>query len=627
MQIKSAFVAAAILAFCDALAIRSPYVVKETHFVPKEWQKQDRAHGGETISLQIGLKQGKFEELDRHLHEGKHYAKHTMNKFVLTKVVSDPDHSRYGQHLSAEEVDELVRPTSQTHDLVHDWLQENGIELENLSYSTAKDWIIVHLPIEQVEKLIDTEYHNYKHHDGSVVARATSWSLPSHLHDHIDTIQPTTSFFRAEKNIATYIEGGAEIPQGYKTPSNQTIAAVCNATSVTPQCFETLYQTKDYKPKALDKNNIAFNNFLAEVPIRPDGKLFLQKYRPELVEQAARFSQISIDNGPVQDGPLTANQTAEGKSREANLDFQAIAGISKNTPIISYSTGGEPPFIPDITTPTNTNEPYLIWVNYLLAQKDLPKIVSTSYGDSEQTVPRSYAERVCKQFAQAGARGTTLFFSSGDSGLGGTDKCYTNDGKNTYQFNPNFPASCPYVTAVGATMNFAPEEAVFRPSRNTSAGFRDFYAGGSGFSNYFDRPTWQGNMVPQYIKGLKGLYDGLYNKKGRAYPDLAAQGLYFAYVWNGTEGTISGTSASAPLTAGIFSLFNDALIASGKPVLGWLNPWLYKKGYKGLNDILKGSSHGCNVDGFPVTEGWDPVTGWGTPNFPKLLKAAGAKEH
>jgi tripeptidyl-peptidase-1 len=43
----------------------------QTHFVPKEWQKQDRAHGGETISLQIGLKQGKFEELDRHLHEGK----------------------------------------------------------------------------------------------------------------------------------------------------------------------------------------------------------------------------------------------------------------------------------------------------------------------------------------------------------------------------------------------------------------------------------------------------------------------------------------------------------------------------------------------------------------------------
>ncbi len=75
MQIKSAFVASAILAFCDALATpiraRSPYVVKETHYVPKEWERQDRAHGGRTISLQIGLKQGRFEELDRHLNEGK----------------------------------------------------------------------------------------------------------------------------------------------------------------------------------------------------------------------------------------------------------------------------------------------------------------------------------------------------------------------------------------------------------------------------------------------------------------------------------------------------------------------------------------------------------------------------
>jgi tripeptidyl-peptidase-1 len=92
-------------------------------------------------------------------------------------------------------------------------------------------------------------------------------------------------------------------------------------------------------------------------------------------------------------------------------------------------------------------------------------------------------------------------------------------------------------------------------------------------------------------------------------------------------GTISGTSASTPLTAGIFALVNDALIASGKSPLGWLNPWLYKKGYKGLNDITKGSSYGCNTQGFPVTSSWDPITGFGTPNFPQLLNLAGAKVH
>jgi tripeptidyl-peptidase-1 len=539
--------------------------------------------------------------------------------------VSDPDHDRYGHHLSADEVDDLVAPSSETYDLVHEWLRENGISTDNLGYSSAKDWIIVHLPIEMVESLLDTEYHTYKHKDGSVVARTTSWSLPRHLHDHIDTVQPTTSFFRGAAQEATYIDEVAEVPASYKTPANSSISAVCNVTSVTPECFETLYKTKWYKTQASSKNSIGFTNYLGEIPIRPDAKLFLEKYQPKAVSQAYAFKALSIDNGPVQDGPLTANQSTTGISREANLDVQAIAGISYKTPITSFSTGGSPPFTPDLNTPTNTNEPYLVWVNWLLSQRSIPRIISTSYGDDEQTVPRSYAERVCKQFAQVGARGTTLFFSSGDHGVGSTNTCYTNDDKKTYQFLPSFPASCPYVTAVGATMNFEPEESAYRPSRNTSAGFRDLYASGSGFSNYFSRPYYQDKVVPKYVKNLGDTYEGLYNKSGRGYPDLSAQGLYFAYFWNGTEGTISGTSASCPLTSGIFSLVNDALIASGKPALGFLNPWLYKKGYKGLTDVKKGFSYGCNVQGFPVTEGWDPVTGFGTPDFPKLVKLAGAR--
>jgi tripeptidyl-peptidase-1 len=484
----------------------------------------------------------------------------------------------------------------------------------------------VHIPVDMVEKLLDTEYHNYKHSNGAVVARTTKWSLPRHLHSHIDAIQPTTSFFRAAAEDATWVDKEVTVPADYKEPTDQTIAKVCNVSSVTPTCFATLYQTEGYKAKALTKNKVGFNNFLGEIPIRPDAKLFLQKYKPEAVSAATNFKMISIDGGPVQDGPLTPAQLAEGISREANLDVQAIAGISYPVPITSYSTGGSPPFIPDLETPTDTNEPYLVWVNYLLSQKNIPQVISTSYGDSEQTVPRSYAERVCKQFAQVGARGTTLFFSSGDRGVGSTNTCFSNDGKNTTRFLPSFPASCPYVTAVGGTMNFEPEVSVYRPSRVDAAGnFRDLYASGSGFSNYFDRPSWQNKEVRTYLKNLGDTYKGLYNAKGRAYPDLSAQSLYFAYFYNGTEGVISGTSASAPLTSGIFSLINDALISQGKAPLGYLNPWLYKKGYKGLTDITSGFSYGCNVQGFPVTKGWDPVTGFGTPIFPKLVKLAGAK--
>ncbi len=109
---------------------------------------------------------------------------------------------------------------------------------------------------------------------------------------------------------------------------------------------------------------------------------------------------------------------------------------------------------------------------------------------------------------------------------------------------------------------------------------------------------------------------------GRAYPDLAAQGQSFAFVWNNTFGTISGTSASTPLTAGIVSLVNDARIAADKSPLGFLNPWLYRTGHRGLTDIVSGTAVGCGVDGFPALKGWDAVTGFGTPVFPKLVDLA-----
>ena len=84
----------------------------------------------------------------------------------------------------------------------------------------------------------------------------------------------------------------------------------------------------------------------------------------------------------------------------------------------------------------------------------------------------------------------------------------------------------------------------------------------------------------------------------------------------------SGTSASSPIAAAVFALVNDALISNGRPPLGFLNPWLYKKGYEGFSDVTKGSIPGCGL-GFPAIEGWDAASGWGTPRFEQLLKAVG----
>lgn len=303
------------------------------------------------------------------------------------------------------------------------------------------------------------------------------------------------------------------------------------------------------------------------------------------------------------------------------MDAETILAFDWPTPLTAYTTGGSPPYIPDDFTTSDTNEPYLVWINYVLSQSnsEIPQTISTSYGDDEQTVPYPYASRVCAEFAQLGARGISLIFAAGDEGVGASGYCYSNDGKNTPTFLPAFPASCPYVTTVGATYKFNPEVVAY------DGRFDPAFASGGGFSNYFPRPAYQDKVVPEYIASLDGEFAEYYNKSGRGYPDVAAQGVNFTTIWNGSLLLVDGTSASTPTFAGVISLVNDALLASGKPTLGFLNPWLYAGGYETFTDVTMGSAVGCaelgNGLGFPAKVGWDAVSGFGTPYFPKLILA------
>ncbi|KAH9027337.1 peptidase S8/S53 domain-containing protein [Lactarius pseudohatsudake] len=105
----------------------------------------------------------------------------------------------------------------------------------------------------------------------------------------------------------------------------------------------------------------------------------------------------------------------------------------------------------------------------------------------------------------------------------------------------------------------------------------------------------------------------------RGIPDISAQALRFPVIFKGERRVAFGTSGSTPIVAGIISLHNDYLISQGEVTLGFLNPWLYGTGMSGLTDITSGSNPGCNTNGFSAIEGWDPVTGLGTPDFQRLL--------
>jgi tripeptidyl-peptidase-1 len=82
--------------------------------------------------------------------------------------------------------------------------------------------------------------------------------------------------------------------------------------------------------------------------------------------------------------------------------------------------------------------------------------------------------------------------------------------------------------------------------------------------------------------------------------------------------TVFGTSAATPVFASIVSIINAARLNLNKTSIGFLNPTLYANPQV-LNDITSGSNPGCGTNGFQASEGWDPVTGLGTPNYQKML--------
>lgn len=111
---------------------------------------------------------------------------------------------------------------------------------------------------------------------------------------------------------------------------------------------------------------------------------------------------------------------------------------------------------------------------------------------------------------------------------------------------------------------------------------------------------------------------GLYNRGGRGYPDVSAVGDNVVIFNNGLPTLIGGTSASAPVFTSILHRINEERIAAGKKTIGFVNPTLYAHP-EVLHDITNGSNPGCNTNGFAVSQGWDPVTGLGTPNYPAML--------
>jgi len=118
----------------------------------------------------------------------------------------------------------------------------------------------------------------------------------------------------------------------------------------------------------------------------------------------------------------------------------------------------------------------------------------------------------------------------------------------------------------------------------------------------------------------------VFNKNGRAIPDMSMMGVYYQVVVGGSLVSLFGTSCSAPVTAAVVSLVNAARAVKGLGSIGFLNPTLYANSAL-FTDVTSGNNKCCAYSGpspskatccnsgFTATDSWDPVTGLGSVTY------------
>ncbi|KAH8981684.1 subtilisin-like protein [Lactarius hatsudake] len=559
--------------------------------VPANWETLGCPSAGTTIDLYIALKPHQESALTDALYE-----------------VSDPKHPRhvhlaatpltpsftYGAHLSKEQVAELVRPHPDTLELVTSWLAHHGVRPSLISTTHGGAWLTVSsVLVSQANEMLGASYQLYRHAKlNDTIIRTVSYALPDVLHTHVQAVAPTTYFASTRTRRQTPRRGSVEAAAASSEP---VTVLSSRASEVTPSQLRWLYKTFAYVPTAADRNTLGVVGYMKDYPSETDLTMFMTNFRSDVRPPSLATFAVELVNG--------GRYNPDSPGIEANIDVQYASVMAYPTPIIFYSTGGSESWSTDSGEPLS-GDADLESLDYLLKKKVIPQTISISYGTEERNVPPEYARALCILFAQLGTRGVSVLLPTGDDGVGDLKICKV--GSGNVRFVPEFPVSCPYLTAVGGTTDYDPE--VVAP------------LSGGGFSDYFPRPAYQDVAVSAFLERQGTQYAGLYNPGGRGIPDIAAQALERSIFFRNAHVIVEGTSCSVPTVAGVVSLLNDYLITNGRPPLGFLNIRLYNDGIAGLNDITSGSNPGCGTDGFSAVPGWDPVTGLGTPDFEKLQK-------
>jgi kumamolisin len=291
---------------------------------------------------------------------------------------------------------------------------------------------------------------------------------------------------------------------------------------------------------------------------------------------------LSIDGAT--NSPIGDPDSADG---EVMLDIEVAGSIAPGASILVYfASNDDQGWIDAITTAIHA----------------APGIVSISWGGPESNWSPATMTAIDNAFQDAALLGVTVCVASGDNG--------STDGLGDSHQHVDFPASSPHVLACGGTRLDSPDGTTIADEVvwNDAEG-----ATGGGVSDIFPLPPWQAEagVPPSPNPG---------SFAGRGVPDVAGDAdpeTGYAIRVDGKNLVFGGTSAVAPLWAGLVALMNQCL---GLDTVGFLNPVLYEdaSAQATFRDITDG-----NNGNFSAVTGWDPCTGWGSPHGGDLLDVLG----
>lgn len=510
--------------------------------------------------------------------------------------------------LTPEQFAERFGAPQEAIDRLSAWLRSNGFS--NLQLSRGHDYIVFNGTARQVETALQTQIHRYDVNGTIHFANREAPSVPEDLGPLVAGFRGLNDFtpkpfYRRTAGRHLKMSGAPTIPQfhdsdypGVNILAPDDLAAIYNINALYKSGIDGTGQSIAIAGSSdIDMGDIEYFRSAFGLPFNDPQEILV----------------------PGSDDP----GVDEGAMGEADLDLEWSGAVARNATLLYvYSTDA------------------FASAFYAIDQALAP-VLSVSFGLCELRATKSDSAMLLAEAEKAAAEGITWIAASGDTGAAACEDQNAGTVSAITRMNPNLPASLPYVTGVGGSefnegsghywsnslgpnggtaLGYIPEAGWTDEQYIAGKNLNGFASSGGGASWFFSKPAWQSGP-------------GVPNDNARDVPDVSVTASWFhdayALITNGSLVPNGGTSAAAPVFAGITSLINQYVSQMGTQQyngLGFINPMLYSlagSAPAAFHDITTGnnivpcvpqSTQDCTTGsmGYRAGPGYDQVTGLGS---------------